>query len=104
MANAGQFKKGHKAAKGGKRPGAGRPTKEEATAKQAMMQEAFDRLKISVGAAVETLVKHLSSKRENISLRAAESIVEFCQKAIEHEELEKRIAVLEARLQQRGGS
>jgi hypothetical protein len=36
-------------------------------------------------------VKHLDSKRENISIRAAESIIAFAQKAIEFENLEKRI-------------
>jgi hypothetical protein len=41
--------------------------------------------------AAATLVKHPASKRENISTRAAESIIEYTQKALEHEELERRI-------------
>jgi len=45
-------------------------------------------------------VKH----RENVSIRAAESIIAFTQKALEHEELEKRIEALEARLSQQGGN
>jgi hypothetical protein len=49
-------------------------------------------------------VKHLDSGRENISIRAAESIIEFTQKALESEELERRIEVLEARLHQQGGN
>jgi len=44
-------------------------------------------------------VSHLKSTREN-SIRAAERIIEFTQKALEHEELEKRIEALEARLMQ----
>jgi hypothetical protein len=45
-------------------------------------------------------VEHLDSKRENISIRAAEDIIEFTQKAVEHEDLEKRIEALEARFSQ----
>jgi hypothetical protein len=55
----------------------------------------------SIVKASETLVKHLDSKRENISIRAAESIIEFAQKALEHEELEQCIDALETRLMQR---
>ena len=47
--------------------------------------------------ATETSVKHLDSKRENISIRAAEDIIEFTQKALEHEELERSIEALESR-------
>ena len=54
--------------------------------------------------ATETLIKHLDSKRENISIRAAEGIVEFAQKPLEHKELEKRVEALEARLMQQGGN
>lgn len=45
--------------------------------------------------ATETLVKHLDSASENISIRAAESIIEFTQTALEHDELENRLAALE---------
>ena len=67
-------------------------------------QHALDTLKSSIAKAVETLTKHLDSEHENISIRAAESIIEFAQKALEHEELEKRIEALEARLDQQRGS
>ena len=46
-------------------------------------------------------MKHLDSKRENISIRAAEDVIEFTQKALEHEELEKRIEALEVMFMQR---
>jgi hypothetical protein len=49
-------------------------------------------------------MEHLDSKRENISIRAAEDIIEFTQKAVEHEKLEKRIEALEARLSQPEGN
>ena len=65
-----------------------------------MIERALDSLKANIAKATKTLVKHLDSKRENISLRAAEDIIEFTQKAVEHEELEKRIEALEARLSQ----
>jgi hypothetical protein len=89
---------------GGSRPGAGRPTKEEAAAKEEMIRVALDTLKLSMFKAVSTLVRLLDSDAENISLRAAESIISFTQKAIEHEELEKRIKALEERLIQQGGN
>jgi len=65
---------------------------------------AFETLKASVSKATETLVKHLESAKETISIRAAESIIEFTQKALEHEELERRIEALEAKLIQQAGN
>ena len=56
---------------------------------------AFERLKANIAKAAETLVKHLDSEKETISIRAAESIIEFAQRAIEVEELEQRIGALE---------
>ena len=56
---------------------------------------AFERLKANIAKAAETLVKHLDSEKETISIRAAESIIEFAQRAIEAEELERRIGALE---------
>jgi sulfite reductase alpha subunit-like flavoprotein len=61
-------------------------------------------LKANIAKATETLVKHLDSEHENISLRAAERIIEFAQKALSNEELERRIEALEARLMQQGGN
>jgi hypothetical protein len=56
-----------------------------------LIERALDSLKASIAKASETLVKHLDSTRENISIRAAEGIIEFAQKALDQEELEKRI-------------
>jgi hypothetical protein len=50
--------------------------------------------------ASQTLVRHLDTEHENISIRAAEKIIDFAQKALEHEELEKRIEALEAKAAQ----
>lgn len=68
--------------------------------RDAVIERALDSLKANIAKATETLVKHLESKRENISIRAAESIIEFTQKALEHEELERRIEALEQRIAQ----
>src|SRR5436190_649781 len=68
-----------------------------------IIERALDSLKANIAKAGETLVKYLDSERENISIRAAESIIEFAQKALEHEELEQRIEALEARVIQQGG-
>src|SRR5262245_27360542 len=56
---------------------------------------AFETVKANVSKAAQTLVKHLDSQKETISIRAAESIIEFAQRAIEVEELEQRIGALE---------
>jgi transposase len=69
-----------------------------------LIRGALDSLKANVGKATETLVKLLDSKSEPIRARAAEDIIEFAQKAIEHEELEKRIEALEQRLLQQAGN
>jgi hypothetical protein len=66
--------------------------------RNAVIESALESLKANVAKATETLVRHLDSRRENISIRAAESIIEFTQKAIEYENLEKRIEELEERL------
>ena len=73
------------------------------TQRNAVIERALDSLKANIEKAVETLIKHLDSTRESISVRAAERIIEFTQKVLEHEELERRIEALEARLTQQGG-
>src|SRR5262249_15792684 len=98
------FKRGNQEYKKRTRESPGRPTKEEAAAKEEMVRVALDTLKLSMFKAVTTLVKHLDSEQENISIRAAETIIEYAQKALEHEELEKRIEVLEEKLIQQGGT
>jgi len=72
--------------------------------REELIERALDSLKANISKATETLVKLLDSDKEAIQARAAEDIVEFTQKAIENEELEKRIAALEERLTQRGGN
>jgi len=64
-----------------------------------VIDRALDCLKANIAKAAETLIKHLGSSREIISIRAAERIIDFSQKALEHEELERRIKALEARLE-----
>lgn len=63
-----------------------------------VVELAFETLKANVTKATQTLVKHLDSGKESISIRAAESIIEFAQRAMESEELEQRIQALERRL------
>ncbi len=58
---------------------------------------ALEILKANVSKATETLVKLLGSEKEGIRARAAEDIIEFTQKALEYEELERRISALEKR-------
>jgi AcrR family transcriptional regulator len=63
-----------------------------------LIERALDSLKANVSKATETLVALLDSESEPIQARAAEDIINFAQKAIEHEDLEKRIEALEARI------
>ena len=60
-----------------------------------VVELALETLKANVNKATEKLVEHLDSEKETISIRAAESIIEFAQRAIEAEELEQRIGALE---------
>src|SRR5262245_58962904 len=60
-----------------------------------IVELAIETLKANVSKAAQTHVKHLDSQKETISIRAAESIIEFAQRAIEVEELEQRIGALE---------
>src|SRR5262245_12930112 len=57
--------------------------------RDAVIEHAMDSLKAGMAKATETLVKHLASEQENISLRAAQSILEFGQKVLGHENLER---------------
>lgn len=80
------------------------PFREELRRQRAqVVREALDTLKANVSKATETLVKLLDSEKEPIQARAAEDIIEFTQKAIEFEELERRIAAIEDKIQQRSG-
>jgi hypothetical protein len=69
-----------------------------------LIERALDSLKANVRLATETLVNLLDSESESIKARAAEDILEFTIKAIEREELEKRIDALEKRLLQQEGN
>ena len=69
-----------------------------------LIERALDSLKANVSKATETLVELLDSETESIRARAAEDIIEFAQKALEHEELERRIQALEEKLIQQGGN
>ena len=68
--------------------------------RDAVIAYALNSLKSNIARAAKTLVKHLDSRHENISIRAAENIIHFAQKALEHEELEQRIQALETKLAQ----
>ena len=68
--------------------------------RDAVIERALDSLKTNISKATETLVKLLDSDKQAIQARAAEDIIEFTQKALEHEELERRIQALEAKVAQ----
>jgi hypothetical protein len=71
--------------------------------RDSVIERALDSLKANISKATETLVKLLDSDKQAIQARAAEDIIEFSQKALEHEELEKRIEALEERVKQEKG-
>src|SRR5262245_45370116 len=62
---------------------------------------AFETVKANVTKATETLVTHLDSEKETISIRAAEKIIGFAQRIVETEELEQKIQALEEKLKER---
>ena len=66
-----------------------------------IVELAIETLKANVTKAAQTLVKHLDSTRETISIRAAEKIIGFAQRIVETEELEQKIQALEKKLKER---
>lgn len=60
-----------------------------------IVEVAIEALKANVTKAAQTLVKHLDCEKENISIRAAMSIIQYAQRAIEEEDLEQRVQTLE---------
>ena len=98
------FKRGNQEYKKRTRESPGRPTKEEAAAKEEMVRIALDTLKAGMADAVQTLLRLLHSESEPIQARAAENIVNFALKCREQDELEQRIAALEEKLIQQGGN
>ena len=68
--------------------------------RERIVEGALETLKANVTRATETLVKLLDSDKEGIRVRVAEDIIEFTQKVIEFEELERRIGALEERIKQ----
>jgi DNA-binding phage protein len=67
-------------------------------ARKDYVESAFRTLRLAAKRAAEKIVKHVDCSDERISLRAAEDIIEFTQKALENDELEKRIEALEQRM------
>jgi len=99
------FSKGNTYGKGGKRnPPGGRPSNEEQAVKAQMRRAALEALTSGMTKAVRTLLRHLNSANEQISLRAATAVIEYALRAYESEEIEERLSALEERLQQQGGN
>ncbi len=71
--------------------------------RQEIVTGALETLKANVTKATEVLVGLLDSENEGIKHRAAKDIIEFTQKAIEFEELERRIVAIEDQIEQRRG-
>ena len=68
--------------------------------RDAVIERALDSLKANISKATETLVKLLDSDKEVTQARAAEDIIEFTQKALDYDELERCIRSLEESISQ----
>ena len=66
--------------------------------REEVIRGGLETLKANVCRATETLVRLLDSEKETIQVRAAEDIIEFTQKALDFEHIEKRVDDLERRL------
>lgn len=74
-------------------------TAELAHQREAVVQQAFDRLKGSMTQAVEKLLQLLNVEGQlGIQLRAAQTLLDTGLKAVEHQALEQRVEALEAHL------
>ena len=71
--------------------------------REEVIRGGLETLKANVSRATETLVRLLDSEKEAIQVRAAEDIIEFTQKALDFERIEKRVGDLERRLAQNEG-
>jgi len=67
-------------------------------ARKDYVESAFRPLRLAAKHAADKIVKHVDCSDERISLRAAEDIIQFTQKALELENLEERIDALEERM------
>ena len=65
-------------------------------------REALEKLKASITEAIDTLTSLLTSENENIKLRAAQGIIDHTLRAIELQDLEKRVSILEEQLTSKG--
>lgn len=63
--------------------------------RDALIEEALGRLKLSIAKAVEELAKLMDSKREDIKRGACRDIIEYALKAIELEDIESRLEKVE---------
>lgn len=66
--------------------------------REEVIRGGMETLKANLSRATETLVRLLGSEKEAIQVRAAEDIIEFTQKALDFERIEKRVNDLERRL------
>ncbi len=69
--------------------------------REAVVEQAFNRLKIGMGRAVEKLLALLEEGQESIQLRAAEALLDHGSKAVEQQDLERRLSALEEQLPKR---
>ena len=63
--------------------------------REAVVEQAFERLKAGLTQAVDRLLVLLASEQESIQLRSAEVLLTHGIRALEHQELERRVEVLE---------
>ncbi len=66
--------------------------------REEVIRGGLETLKANVSRATETLVRLLDCEKEAIQVRAAEDIIEFTQKALDFERIEKRVDDIERRL------
>ena len=66
--------------------------------REEIIRGGLETLKANVSRATETLVRLLDCEKEAIQVRAAEDIIEFTQKALDFERIEKRVDDIERRL------
>lgn len=66
--------------------------------KQALVHQAVNRLRFGIGQATEKLLALLDNGRPSVQLRSAQTILDYGFKAVEMEDIESRLAAIEAKL------
>ena len=97
------FQKGNKLAKGGRRPGGGRPTKEEQEAKRTAIERAKGKLEMAADKIVEKYIERaLAKNADRLLMHAIDKLISDAPRQLEHGALDENPSPVIVYLPQNG--